>query len=155
VLDLGWPGPSQSDQSVFSATLLDAAERRKIARFELTLTAVTPDEISRFLAAVVLVLPSCQITTGGELKVGSQTEVHASTEQCLTALQGVPTCHPSSDRHPHRDRRGGCRGRWNRPGERLDRQSASANAPDGPVRTGGGTFELSLRRGCLARVHLL
>jgi hypothetical protein len=78
--DLGAPGPSLGDAIVFSGELLAAGERRELGHFEGTLTAVTPDANSRFLATVVLALPSGQITVQGELNFATQTEfVHAIT----------------------------------------------------------------------------
>jgi hypothetical protein len=79
-LDLGTPGPSLGDESVFSGELLAEGGHRQIGHFEGTLTAVTPDANSLFLASVVLALPVGQITVQGELNFATQTEfVHAIT----------------------------------------------------------------------------
>jgi hypothetical protein len=79
-LDLGAPGPSLGDQAVFSGQLFGHGGHRSIGHFEGTLTAVTPDANSRFLASVVLALPRGQITVQGELNFATQTKfVHAIT----------------------------------------------------------------------------
>ena len=61
-LDLGAPGPSLGDETVFSGALLRPGGQQQIGHFEGTLTAVTPDAISRVLASVVLALPGGQVT---------------------------------------------------------------------------------------------
>jgi hypothetical protein len=79
-LDLGAAGPSLGDEVVFSGQLQASDESRQIGHFEGTLTAVTPDANSRFLAFVVLALPDGQITVEGELDFATETEfVHAVT----------------------------------------------------------------------------
>lgn len=79
-LDLGAPGPSLGDETVFSGALLRPGGHREIGHFEGTLTAVTPDANSRFLAFVVLTLPEGQIAVQGELNFATQTKfVHAIT----------------------------------------------------------------------------
>jgi hypothetical protein len=79
-LDLGAHGPSLGDETVFSGELLRRGGHREIGHFEGTLTAVTPDANSRFLASVVLALPDGQITVQGELNFATQTKfVHAIT----------------------------------------------------------------------------
>ena len=79
-VDLGAPGPSLGDEIVFSGALLRPGGHREIGHFEGTLTAVTPDANSRFLASVVLALPDGQIAVQGELNFATQTEfVHAIT----------------------------------------------------------------------------
>jgi hypothetical protein len=79
-LDLGAPGPSLGDETVFSGALLRPGGHRKIGHFEGTLTAVTPDGNSLALASVVLALPGGQITVQGELNFATQTKfVHAIT----------------------------------------------------------------------------
>jgi hypothetical protein len=79
-LDLGPPGPSLGDETVFSGALSRPGGHREIGHFEGTLTAVTPDANPRFLASVVLALPDGQITVQGELNFATQTEfVHAIT----------------------------------------------------------------------------
>jgi hypothetical protein len=78
-LDLGAPGPSLGDETVFSGALLRAGGDAAIGHFEGTLTAVTPDG-SRVLALVVLALPGGQVAVQGELNFATQTEfVHAIT----------------------------------------------------------------------------
>jgi hypothetical protein len=77
-LDLGAPGPSLGDETVFSGALLRADGDQEIGHFEGTLTAVAPD--GRFLASVVLALPGGQVAVQGELNFATQTEfVHAIT----------------------------------------------------------------------------
>jgi hypothetical protein len=79
-LDLGAHGPSIGDETVFSGALLRPGGHREIGHFEGTLTAVTPDANSRFLASVVLALPEGQISVQGELNFATQTKfVHAIT----------------------------------------------------------------------------
>jgi hypothetical protein len=79
-LDLGAPGPSLGDQIVFSGALLRPGGHQEIGHFEGTLTAVTPDASSRFLASMVLSLPEGHITVRGDLNFATQTEfVHAIT----------------------------------------------------------------------------
>jgi hypothetical protein len=79
-LDLGSAGPSLGDETVFSGALQRPGGHREIGHFEGTLTAVTPDGNSRFLASVVLALPEGQITVQGELNFATQTKfVHAIT----------------------------------------------------------------------------
>jgi hypothetical protein len=65
---------------VFSGELLNHGGHQSIGHFEGTLTAVTLDANSRFLASVVLALPQGQITVQGELNFATQTQfVHAIT----------------------------------------------------------------------------
>jgi hypothetical protein len=79
-LDLGAPGPSLGDETVFSGALLRPNGHQEIGHFEGTLTAVTPDASSRLLASVVLALPAGQIAVEGELNFATETEfVHAIT----------------------------------------------------------------------------
>ena len=78
LLDLGAPGPSLGDETVFSGALLRPGGNQEIGHPEGTLTAVTPD--GRFLASVVLALPDGQVAVQGELNFATETEfVHAIT----------------------------------------------------------------------------